>query len=121
MRVNKHIKETLLQISKKSIDYANNPDMEYKYLKRMIKQFEKLSEDEKLYLVKQILEEIRYKNIITDPDNVIALHNIKLRSHTYVFILFVIGGIIMSALLRTNSAINNLLDVFSKIVTVLSL
>lgn len=114
MLITENIKNTFKDIAKQSIHYHNRPDEARKYNKRILNIFlTKLTEDEQLYLMKMLFEHVHYKNIVTDPDNILMLYNIKLRT----FIVGVISvGMLMvfaAALFRTNESLNNLIDIIS--------
>ena len=122
MLVNKKIKETLDEISSKAIEYTNLPDKERKYLKRLLNIFYKnLTEDDQLFILKLLLEQIYYKNIITDPDNIIQIHNIKLKTITYIFFLVVALMIIGALTFRVNEGLNSILDIFENVIKILTL
>lgn len=119
MRINKQIRETFNEIAIQSLNYANNPDKDYRYIRRLLKQFDKFSDDEKIYIVKEILEQIRYRNIITDPDTVLNLSNITLRKHTLIFLLIAALMILASFLFHTNKFVDDIYTAFGKIITIL--
>ncbi len=111
MKVNHQIRILLNEIDKKTLEYINTPDIERKYIRRLIKFFKtSFTEDEQVYIVKQVIEEIRYKNIITDTDNLLVISNIKNRSIFLVFMLTVISMLIGAILFDTNKYLKALLD-----------
>ena len=111
MKVDPQIKILLNQIDKKTLEYINTPDIERRYIRRLVKFFKNsFTEDEQVYIVKQIIEELRYKNIITDPDNLLVISNIKNRSIFLVFILTVFAMLIGAILFDTNKYLKALLD-----------
>lgn len=122
MLVNTKIKQIFKEISSQSVIYSNTPDKDRKYNKRLLKIFkEQLTEDEQLYIVKSLFESLHYKNIVTDPDNVLQLHNIKLRTFTFIFFLVTLGLLLVSALFRSNSGLNSIIDIFTNVFKLLSL
>lgn len=121
MIVNPKIKELLIEIEKKSISYANTPDKERKYLKRLLDIYKtNLTENEQLYIFKIIIELLHYKNIITDPDNIIQLHNIKLRTYTYIMFLIIIIMLVAAGIFKLNDSIANIFTIFNNIFKILT-
>lgn len=122
MIINKKIKETFDKISEESIKYSNTPDKKRKYLKRLLKIFNtNLTEDEQIFIFKFLLEQIHYKNIITDPDNVVQIHNIKLKTITYIFFLTIVLAVIIAILFKVNDDLNNLIVMLTNVFKILSL
>ena len=104
------------EISKTTIKYMNSHDKERKYLLRLLKIYkEKLTEEEQLFLFRYLLEHLHFKYILTDSDNILQIHNIKLRTITYVFFLTILLVIIIAILFKTNDSLNNMLNVFNHI------
>ena len=101
MMISKKIKETFKEINEQNVKYMNTPDKERKYLVRLLGVFKNtLTEQEQIFIFKIILEQIHYRNIITDPDNIVQIHNIKLKTITYVFLLTVILILLVAALFK---------------------
>lgn len=122
MIINPKIKALFKEISIQSVGYANTPDKERKYNKRLLKVFkEHLTEEEQLYVVKSLFESMHYKHIVTDPDNVLQLHNIKLRTYTFIFFIVSLFALLISALFNSNASLNSLLGVFTNIFKLLNI
>jgi len=122
MRVNPLIKEVLSAIAKESIINSNTPNGNRKYIKRFIDIYKnKLTEEEQIYLTEYILENIHYKTIVTDPDNVITMHSIRARNVTYVFIMVFITIILAGIVFRTNDTINGAVEAIYNLIVFLSL
>lgn len=122
MIVTKKIRETLKEITEQNIKYMNTPDKERKYLIRLLGVFKNtLTEQEQIFIFKIILEQMHYRNIITDPDNIIQIHNIKLKTITYIFVLTVVVILLGAALFKVNDSLNGLIDLFGNVVKLLSL
>ena len=122
MIVNKKIKDALKEITEQNVKYMNTPDKERKYLVRLLGVFKNtLTEQEQIFIFKIILEQIHYRNIITDPDNIMQIHNIKLKTITYVFLLTVIVILLVAALFKVNESLNGILDMFGNVLKLLSL
>ena len=122
MIVNKKIKDALKEITEQNVKYMNTPDKERKYLVRLLGVFKNtLTEQEQIFIFKIILEQIHYRNIITDPDNIVQIHNIKLKTITYVFLLTVILILLVAALFKVNESLNGILDMFGNVLKLLSL
>jgi hypothetical protein len=122
MIVNPLIKQIYREISEQTVRYNNTPDKDRRYIKRFVHIFKnELSEDEQIYLAKSLLESLNYRNIVTDPDNVLLLHNIRLRSVTYVF--FVVASLMLlgAALYKTNDTLNGILEALSNVLKLLSI
>lgn len=122
MIVNKKIIEAFREISEQNIKYMNTPDKDRKYLVRLLDIFKKnLTEQEQVFIFKVILEQIHYRNIITDPDNIIQIHNVKLKTITYVFILTVSVVLLTAVLFKVNESLNGVVETFGHILKLLSL
>lgn len=122
MLINKKIKETFKEITEQDVKYMNMPDKERKYLKRLLNIFKNhLSDEEQLFLFKIILEQMHYRNLITDPDNIVQIHNIKLKTITYVFFLTVVLILLIAALFKVNDSLNGLISMFGNVLKLLAL
>ena len=122
MIVNKKIKDALKEITEQNVKYMNTPDKERKYLVRLLGVFKNtLTEQEQIFIFKIILEQIHYRNIITDPDNILQIHNIKLKTITYIFLLTVIVILLVAALFKVNESLNGIVSMFGNVLKLLSL
>lgn len=122
MKVNPEIRKTLAEISTHAIQHANTPSDDYKHLRRLLRVFEKnLTEEERVFLFKTLLEFIHYRNVMVDPDNLLMLSNIKLRTYVFIFILSVAAMFVAAALFKTNSALNGLMEMLGMFMKMLSL
>jgi len=122
MIINPKLKETFKDIEKQAVKHGNTPGATNKYLRRLLNVYKKhLTEDEQLYVLEYILDNMHYRNIVVDPDNVLQMHNIKLRSVFFIFILIVLGLVVVAALFKTNEGINSMLEIGSNIIRVLGL
>ena len=120
MNVNPKIKLMLAEIAEQSIKYANKKDERKKYQRKLLRLFKQsMSEDEQLYVLNNILEEISYKNIIADPENMLTVGNIKLRSHFMIFVMSIIVLLLASYLFGTNEEIKAIGDGLGKLLTIL--
>lgn len=120
MNVNPKIKLMLAEIAEQSIKYANSKNERKKYQRKLLRLFkESMSEDEQLYVLNNILEEISYKNIIADPENMLTVGNIKLRSHFMIFVMSVIVLLLGSYLFGTNEEIKTIGDSLGKLLKIL--
>ena len=122
MLISKKIKETFKEITEQNVKYINMPDKERKYLTRLLNVFKNhLSDEEQLFLFKIILEQMHYRNLITDPDNIVQIHNIKLKTITYVFFLTVVIILLVAALFKVNDSLNGLISMFGNVLKLLAL
>jgi len=122
MNVNPKIKLMLAEIAEQSIKYANTKDERKKYQRKLLRLFKQsMSEDEQLYVFNNLLEEISYKNIIADPENMLTVGNIKLRSHFMIFVMSVIVLLLASYLFGTNDEIKAIGDGLGKLLTILGI
>ena len=122
MNVNPKIKLMLAEIAEQSIKYANTKDERKKYQRKLLKLFKQsMSEDEQLYVFNTILEEISYKNIIADPDNMLTVGNIKLRTHFMIFVMSIIVLLLASYLFGTNDEIKAIGDGLGKLLKILGI
>lgn len=122
MIVNPKIKEMLAEIATNAQHLSNRRDERKKYIRKLVKLYiNDMSEEEQLYLALEIFEQINYKNIVTDPDTLIALNNVKHRTYFLIFSLTVIGMLVAAGLFKTNASLNELMLFFGKLSTMLSL
>ena len=121
MIVNPKLKELFAEIAEQANKYLNQRDDKKKYVRRLVKLYTtKLSEEEQIYVMSQVLDQLSYKSIVVDPDNLIALNNVKHRTYFVIFILTVLGMLTAAALFKTNSAINEIVVMMNKILTMIS-
>ena len=122
MIINPKIKDTLKEIARQSVTYGNYPDKDRKYLRKLLKIMkEQLTEEEQIYVMKSLLESLHYKNIVTDPDNVLQLHNLRLRSIMMVTLMVGLLMLLAAGLFKTNSAIDSILTIFGNMFKILSI
>ena len=121
MRVDKKLREVFREISNKSLEYMNYPDQERKYIKRLLKRFEKFTEDERIYIVKVLFEELRYKNIIVDEDNIVNLHNLQLKKYTYILVTSLAAILFIIYFYRSKASFDTIETFLEKIITLMSL
>lgn len=122
MMINKKINEAFKEITEQNIKYLNMPDKERKYLKRLLGVFKNtLNDEEQLFVFKIVLEQMHYRNMITDPDNIVQIHNIKLKTITYIFFLTVVIILLIAALFKVNDSLNGLISMFGNVLKLLAL
>ena len=109
MRVNRRIKETLSEISKETIKLHNEPDQQLRYLRRIVSIYHgHLTEEERVFIVKYFLELLHYRNLSIDPDNMLTISNIRIRTIFFVFICSVMTMIVAAVLFKTNTSVLHL-------------
>ena len=109
MRVNRKIKETLSEISKETVKLHNEPDQQLRYLRRVVGIYQnQLTEEERIFVVKYFLELLHYRNLSIDPDNMLTISNIRIRTIFFVFICTVMTMIVAAALFKTNTSVLHL-------------
>lgn len=107
MRVNPKIHEMMVEISEKTIKYINNPDEERKYLRRLLNAFnDHLSEDEKIFVFKNILEHIHFRSLNTDEKMLLTLSGIKMKRTLLQFVLFNTTMVVAYFLFVDNQLVN---------------
>lgn len=122
MKVNPLIRLTLEEISKASVATANEPDKNYKHLRRFANLFKShLTEEEQIFLIKLVLEQIHYRSVMVDPDNLLILSNIKLRTYMFIFVLSTAAMIIGAVLFKTNSTLNGFVEMMGRLIKLFSL
>ena len=123
MKINPNIRAMFAEISKKAIDQSNSvQSSDYKYLRRMLRVYKThLTEEEQLYLLNTALELIHYRNIMVDPDNLLIISNIRLRTYVFIFLLSMVTLITAAILFRTNSTLNGLVEFLARLVKIFSL
>lgn len=121
MRVNSQLKQTLIEIADKTIEYSNEVDTQRKYLRRILRTYKNtLKEEEQMYVLRVISEMIHYRTIATDPENMITLSNIKLRSYLTIFLLSTVFMIMTFFLVSQTSSASSITEFFGKIMIMLT-
>lgn len=122
MKVNPEIKKALSAIASESIKLANNPTVHYRYVRRILRVYEKhLKEEDKVFLMNTLLEMVHYKSALLDPENMLQAANIKIRTIMFVT-LMVLGVLIVAGMIfRTNDSLNGIVDYFLTIARAISL
>lgn len=122
MRVNKQIKEVLSAISRESVTLHNDPKKQTRYMRRMIRVYNThLSDEERIYLLTALLDMLHYRNIAVDPDVILAINNVRLRSLFFVFMGTVVLMIVGAGLFRYNTSIGSIISVFTNFIKMFSL
>jgi hypothetical protein len=122
MMINPFIKKALSEISKDAIKYANTRDGEKRYLRRMLHIYEnRLTEEEKLFIFKYLLELIHHRNIITDPDNILTIYNIKFRNFFVMFAIVFTAFILALLFLFSPMSIAGTIQYFVKVFSMLNI
>lgn len=115
MRTNPKIREVFEEISARSIELSNTHDKQRKYLRRLIEIFRNdLNDHERIYVFKQLLEEVSFKTVVSHPDKVREIYSIRTK---FMFQTLVGAGLVVllaGAVFRTNPYINNILDSIGK-------
>ena len=122
MKVNPLISKVIAEISKESVRLANNPTAHYKYVRRILRVYDKtLNEEDRIFVMNQLLEMLHYKNATLDPDNMFTAANIRFRSWSYLTFLIVVIMITAAILFKTNSGLNLIVDYLDTIRNAISL
>lgn len=121
MIVNPKIKLLFAEIATKANKLANSKEDRKKYIRKLVKLYTtKMSEEEQIYLAMELFEQISYRNIVIDPDTLVAMNNVKHRTYFIIFILAIITMVTGAALFKTNSSLNEVLQVLEKVSTMMS-
>lgn len=122
MRINRRIKETLSEISKETVKLHNEPDQQLRYIRRIVGVYQnQLTEEEQVLVSKYLLELLHYRNLSIDPDNMLTISNIRIRTIFFVFICTVMTMIVAAALFKTNTSILHLVNLLVKFFTIFGL
>lgn len=96
MIINKKINDTLAEITLKSIEYGNSKEAKRVYIKRLLTLFNNsLTEEERIYMVSYMIENLHYKNILIDPETMLTANNIKLRTFFLAFSIICLAEILV--------------------------
>lgn len=121
MIVNPKIKLLFAEIATKAQELANRKEDRKKYIRKLVKLYTtKMSEEEQIYLAMELFEQISYRNIVIDPDTLVAMNNVKHRTYFIIFVLAIITMVTGAALFKTNSSLNEVLQVLEKVSTMMS-
>jgi len=121
MKVNPKIKEVIDEIAKETVIHFNS-DKSFKVSKlRKLYRFFKnnLTEEEQLYIIYHILENIHYKNILVDPETLITVSNIKLRYIFFIVVSVIFVMVVFAILFKTNPTLNHILEIFSNVISII--
>lgn len=123
MRVNPDIKRLLGEISKETIVHTNTTQtVSRRYTLRMLRLFKtQLTEEEQIYVLQYLLQNLHYKNIALDPDTIMLIHNLKLRNvvtYTITMFMLLIVGV---AIMFDNSLVSVVIEGISNVFKLLSI
>ena len=122
MRVNKQIKEALAAISRESVRLHNDPKKQTRYMRRVLNIYNThLTDEERVYLLSALMELLHYRNITVDPDVILAINNVRLRSIFFVFVGTVVLMITGAGLFKSNTSISSIIEVFTNFIVMFSL
>lgn len=108
MKVNPQIRKMFAEIADEAVKNANDPIVEHKKLKRLLRLFTyRLNEEEKLYVFSYIMINMHYKNLLLDDDNLLKVNNIKLRTVMFIFLLTGIMFIAVIVVYNKSEVINH--------------
>lgn len=125
MIVNPKINEFLKLVSEETIKFENSKDIIpvkrtvlYKFLRFYKNQ---LNENEQVFLMYYLLNSLYHKNMIIDPETILMIHNIKLRT-IFTIIFGIIFILITAALLfKTNNSMTEIIKILEHILDVIKL
>jgi sugar-specific transcriptional regulator TrmB len=122
MKVNPKIKEVLDEISKETVVFFNTDSPIKKSKLRKIYRFFKrnLTEEEQLYVINYLLENIHYKNVLIDPETLIITSNIKLRFIFSIVVSTIIVMVVFAMLFNTNSSLNFVVEVLKNLLSAIN-
>lgn len=121
MKINPKIKLMFAEIATESIKLSNKKESRKRYIAKLVRIYQtQLTEEERIYLTMHLLEQLDYRSIITDPDNIVQIHNLRLRSHFFYFILTIIGVSLVGVMFGLSPFFERIMDVFTKITAVLT-
>lgn len=110
MIINPVLKAALDAIAQASIRYHNNPALHDRYIKRILKVYDQhLSQEERVYVFYSLLELVHYRNLAVDPDNMITISNVRIRTLFFVFVATIIAMVLAAVLFKPDSAVGNVL------------
>ncbi len=122
MKVNPEIRKTLVSIAENAIDNDNSPDENRAMFRKLVRMFRHhLTEEEQIYVLKTILEFVHYRNIATDPDNLLTMHNIKLRSGMFIFFMAVGFTVLVSVLFQSNNSLAAIGSILGNVLKLISM
>lgn len=109
MRINRRIKQTLSEIAKESVKLHNEPDQQLRYIRRIVGIYQNhLTDEERVFLIKYILDLLHYRNLSIDPDNMLTISNIRIRTIFFIFVCCIILMIAAAILFKTNTSVLHL-------------
>lgn len=109
MRINRRIKQTLSEIAKESVRLHNEPDQQLKYIRRILGIYQNhLTDEERVFLIKYIIDLLHYRNLSIDPDNMLTISNIRIRTIFFIFVCSIVLMIAAAVLFKTNTSVLHL-------------
>ena len=122
MKVNPEISKVLNDISKESIRLANNPTSHYKYVRRILRVYDRtLNEEDRIYIMNQLLEMIHYRSALLDPENMLQAANIRIRTVMFITFMVILVVIVAGIVFKTNDSLNGIVGYFMTIANAISL
>lgn len=122
MRVNRKIKDAFSEIAKESVKLHNDPERQTRYVRRMVKVYdEHFTDEEKIYIVSSVMELLHYRNLSVDPDNMLTISNIRIRTLFFVFMSTLVLMVAGATLFKTNTSVLQLSNLFVNFLKMFSL
>lgn len=122
MIINPIIRAAFQEISERAVEHSNTVSEDYRYMRRMLKVYDThFTEEERIFLFMMLMEFVHYRSVMVDPDNLLVLSNIKLRTYMFIFILSLTAMVIAAGLFKTNSTLNGLIEVITHFTALFSL
>lgn len=121
MIVNPKLREFYAEIATSTVRYMNSPDEERKHYRRLLKVFKNLEEEEQVFIIKSMVDHVHYKNIATDPDMILQIHNIRVRTGIYIFIAAILLMLAASVIFGVNKGSSSIMGILEGVLKLLSI
>lgn len=104
MIVSKKLNDLFKEISTKTTEYGNSENNKQKYIRKIVSVFmNTLTEDERVFITWYIFENLHYRSLLIDPETMLSVNNIQLKTILFVAAITIIIMIIFSIAFDKNS------------------
>lgn len=104
MIVSKKLNDLFKEISTKTTEYGNSENNKQKYIRKIVSVFmNTLTEDERVFITWYIFENLHYRSLLIDPETMLSVNNIQLKTILFVAAITIIITIIFSIAFDKNS------------------
>jgi hypothetical protein len=121
VRVNPLVKQTLSEIARESVQHHNSAE-QGRWIRRLMRVYHtRLTEQEQVYVAFALLELLHYRNLSVDPENMLTIANVRLRTYFFVFLAMIVLMVVAAVLFKTNHHLTTLTGVLLRFFKIFAL